>query len=549
MLFIDTMDAEHLPDAALSGLSPAAMTVETNEPAAVSHQEDEPGGIADPIKTASVLPENDDGDRLAGIGSPQLASIPPILNDRLAALADIGSTSKRYFHCFQNLPAEIRFQAWSHALQRLRLIRIQTLRLTPAPLGSSTGANHAYTGRNTLGNIVSSVQYTFKSGAGSPWESRKFPSALMAVNVEARQAALEFYYIKIPAAERIRSPNADAAIYLNPDWDYVRFLNRTPTQLLDFLWDMRAYDPKGRGIKHWVVGFSETFGVTRPDLLSATTTQSAPFSFNSRISRPSPLQDWPCPDKAAMGSLLANLETVTFMHRDPDSSRLCNSRWSHFDYLNERHDLLPVNARPHTFDFLDSDPRPGLSDALTTLWVKQSPVQVRRTFDILLSYFGVTRGPRTTLYHMVSVSPSWKHSDGREDAFISDRDKFLDLLQSDVRLLADDEADENREIQALLSLGDSSWIRKRPLSVVAHWDDELRAAVAEQRESNERMGLPPVVVPPTPPVERVAGFWLFPTEDFVGEEKGRTDPMTRWNLSAARPRLCVFRLPQKAQLK
>jgi hypothetical protein len=490
-----------------------------------------------------VAAENDGLDRLADVESPEPLPIPPILNDRLAALAFTESNSNRTFTCFQNLPTELRLQIWRHGLQQPRQIRIRNPRRRyTEPMGSN-GVNKAYKFKNTLGNLVSCVVYSLNPGVGDAWESRRFPSALMAVNVEARQAAMEFYYIQIPAVSRSKHQDAGPTIYLNPDWDYVRFFTKAPTDMLDFLWDMRAYDPKGRGIKHWVVGYYDLFTLTRrnPMSLAGITAHPSPFFFDGLAN---PLKVWPCPDRAVMGSLLANLETVMLAHRDLDKSRLSRFEQSQFDSLKERHELLPVNARPHAFDILDSDPRAGLSDAMTTLWVKESPLEARAAFESLLSYFGMTPGPQTEICHMISICPVWRRdSDGSEENWVSDREDFVDLLRSDAAAATDTEADGMEDD---LSLGASELPTVAGLA--GTYDPELDDVTEEVRESNERMGLPPVEVPDAPAVERVAGFWLFSTEDF-GEQKERSGDMTRWNVSKARPRLGVYRLPSTAQVK
>ncbi|KAJ9150099.1 hypothetical protein NKR19_g5403 [Coniochaeta hoffmannii] len=110
-----------------------------------------------------------------------------------------------------------------------------------------------YIKTNTSGKLVSRLSYSINPGVGPPLESRRFPSPLLAVNAEARQAALEFYHIRLPASVSDKHDGLDATFYLNPDWDYVRFLPQKPTDLLDFLWDTRACDLKGNGLKHTVV--------------------------------------------------------------------------------------------------------------------------------------------------------------------------------------------------------------------------------------------------------------------------------------------------------
>ncbi len=180
----------------------------------------------------------------------------PVLNDRIPL--NLASQDGRVFHLFPYLPCEIRLDIWRCALRRRRFVRLYSSwgRFeSPNPVPGSRYNENAYTTQNELGNLVSGQLYATSAGPRDGWESRRFPSALMAVSHEARAMALEFYYLRLPASapQRFMRDGRPPWIYLNPDWDYVRLAPTMALDLMDFLWDCRQYDPKGEGIKHWVL--------------------------------------------------------------------------------------------------------------------------------------------------------------------------------------------------------------------------------------------------------------------------------------------------------
>jgi hypothetical protein len=170
---------------------------------------------------------------------------------------------------FPRLPAELRRLIWLLFLRRHRMIDV-TLGLqpgtaereagTPYPGDLPEGAGRRYyTARNHLGNVVSSRGYTvaIEGDRFAAWLS-----PLLWVNSEAREIALGFYRVHLPAPRR----HPGRLLYLNPEYDvlYVRpcgksgFLPapdmpehrreaRLPGVLVDFLCDIRAYDPKDQG--------------------------------------------------------------------------------------------------------------------------------------------------------------------------------------------------------------------------------------------------------------------------------------------------------------
>ncbi len=125
-----------------------------------------------------------------------------------------------------------------------------------------------YTERNALGNLVSGQLYI---------PGNAVTCILHRVNREARQAALRFYYLKLPivTAEDLATggwqppavgdlapgsaqksgKRTGSMLLINPEWDYIQLqtVNDTFCDVLDGLYDLRAYDRKGTGLRNWVL--------------------------------------------------------------------------------------------------------------------------------------------------------------------------------------------------------------------------------------------------------------------------------------------------------
>ena len=149
---------------------------------------------------------------------------------------------------FPLLLPELRLRIWQCFLQRHRMIELEI-----CAGADEDGTQSRYdTERNHLGNIISGRGYSLLI------EGRGFAaslSPLLQVSSEARHAALTFYRVHLP----FPGQHGEQVLYLNPEFDvlYVRPGIRPPTLsptevspvavLIDFLNDMRAYDPKDRG--------------------------------------------------------------------------------------------------------------------------------------------------------------------------------------------------------------------------------------------------------------------------------------------------------------
>lgn len=175
-----------------------------------------------------------------------LCSTPNMAID--SEIAVLNSTMKatpqdRIFHLFPSLPKELRLDIWEEAVPRERLIRVYLSLLK----GSEDKLPPRYLEKNHLGNPISGPRY--KAVA----EGHQINSKFLCVNKEAREVALAFYRVHMPFS--LRAPGTNRAeestmLYLNPEHDVLHIEADAPVKetLIDFFWDMKAYDPKGVGL-------------------------------------------------------------------------------------------------------------------------------------------------------------------------------------------------------------------------------------------------------------------------------------------------------------
>jgi len=151
---------------------------------------------------------------------------------------------------FPRLPTELRLCIWRLFLCRHRMIEVgiwpnadQNGTHDPDNLPDPGEAEpRPYTARNLLGNLVSGPSYALVL------RRQRFATTLnplLWVSSEARQAALGCYRVHLPCP----GLRGERLLYLNPEYDVVYVCpERSGAPLLvDFLCDVRAYDPKDRG--------------------------------------------------------------------------------------------------------------------------------------------------------------------------------------------------------------------------------------------------------------------------------------------------------------
>ena len=350
----------------------------------------------------------------------------------------------------------------------------------------------AYKNRNHLGKVVSGQIYTLTS-PDNP-ELGRFSSPLMTVNFEARRMALQFYYLMIPAVTGM-SPT----IYLNPEWDQVQLDWRTPPDVLDFLWDMRAYDPKGVGLAHWVVSPTvlekiEAHGCRwlkgKPEI---NLSQPSPCKPSQAQTNPS-TQDWPMPDHDAMADILRSQKSIIFTHKKFPQGQLSYCENFPFDEL-----YLNLPRATTTFDLLETDPRLGVPEMLETMWMDADPLDLMDVFRSLLRHIDAHASA-----HAAATAARAARAAGQP------------FIMPDPK--------RRRKSRTEFS------------HMICLWpaDDELNPVCDYGAYARVRSGKLEV-----PIVAQVAEFWVIPNTAFR-QRQGRLGGMGLYDLSACKPRLGVF---------
>lgn len=156
------------------------------------------------------------------------------------------------FPQFSRLPVEILLAIWKCTLQRHRLIGITVL-----DESEDDDEPPLYTARNSLGNTISGERYRLLVTTNH----RLTP--LFWVNRQARQAALEFYRVHI--SYDFNAYGERLCLYLNPEFDILHVRPEgAPGILVDFVHDVKAYDPLGLGILNMAIGTGKPRSLSLP---------------------------------------------------------------------------------------------------------------------------------------------------------------------------------------------------------------------------------------------------------------------------------------------
>lgn len=175
------------------------------------------------------------------VDSTQLRNVP-LLNSILKPVPE-----DKTFPLFSSLPKELRLQIWEEATPRERVVHVAVFPWCP-PKDRSEEVPVRYLEKNHLGNPISGSRYHLVA------DDALLDHALLAVNSEARQVVLDFYRIEMPCALSCvhsgRRRPFPKVLRINPEHDVLRVEAEAPVKesLIDFLWDLKAYDPKGVGL-------------------------------------------------------------------------------------------------------------------------------------------------------------------------------------------------------------------------------------------------------------------------------------------------------------
>ncbi|KAH7228471.1 uncharacterized protein BKA55DRAFT_526861 [Fusarium redolens] len=144
------------------------------------------------------------------------------------------------FHCFPNLPVELRLRIWRYSFVP-RCVEIHARR--------------------------SHYADDFQHGGVPKWQSRCNNPVALSVSSEARSAALDFYPVKFPLATVAPYEHAGDSIndlnrvlYIKPAVDTVVVLSDLDYRRISRLFtDLRLGDPEGKGLQRLAVSASWTY--------------------------------------------------------------------------------------------------------------------------------------------------------------------------------------------------------------------------------------------------------------------------------------------------
>lgn len=151
--------------------------------------------------------------------------------------------SAHTFHPFSLLPKELRLQIWEDAIPQERMIRVSLKPHTDRRYDLAA-AEPRYLQKNHLKRPISGERYRALVCG------RQLNSKFLRVSGEARGAALGFYRVHIPVYMTGPSHTRRSTLYFNPEHDFLHIWADAPVKetLIDFLWDLRAYDPRDVGL-------------------------------------------------------------------------------------------------------------------------------------------------------------------------------------------------------------------------------------------------------------------------------------------------------------
>ncbi|CAJ2506630.1 Uu.00g078160.m01.CDS01 [Anthostomella pinea] len=151
------------------------------------------------------------------------------------------SDEAAWFPRFALLPTELRHQIWKNSLEHQRLLKVELeTRLDDEALGTPRHPRASQVSQPVRGGGYHLVR-----------TSHQAYGELLRVNVESWEVALRFYRVQIPYwysnptghVERERG-----IFYFNPEYDILQLEWFDPMCLVEFLYDLKTYDPKGIGL-------------------------------------------------------------------------------------------------------------------------------------------------------------------------------------------------------------------------------------------------------------------------------------------------------------
>lgn len=298
----------------------------------------------------------------------------------------IETSRRQIFELFSYLPKELRLEIWEIAIPAERLIRI-SLKPHEGRRYELATAEPRYLQKNSLGKPISGERYR------AVVEGSRLNSKFLCVSREAREAALSFYRVHIPAYLTGPGCTARTMLYFNPEHDMLHIEADAPVKetLIDFIWDLKAYDPRGVGLLKLATDL-ESFCANDLQYLKKS---------DLLLIR----------HRTALVETLSQLQEVWFVNVQASSGRGRKCRAPEITSAALQSDrTVPVRGGGPTFQRLGRDAREGLEEELGHMYMGDiDPREILFRWRRVLRTWGVEHEPERVSYRLlVAKTPDWR---------------------------------------------------------------------------------------------------------------------------------------------
>lgn len=310
------------------------------------------------------------------------------------------TSGHQVFRLFPDLPKELRLQIWEAAVPRERMIHI-SLKVHEGRRYELAAAEPRYLERNSLRKPISGERYRAVA------EGEQLNSKFLRVNSESRSVALAFYRVHIPVYLSGPRLTQRTTLFFNPEHDFLHIRAEAPIKetLIDFLWDLKAYDPKDIGLLKLAIDLE---GFCANDLQYLR--RSDLFLIRQR---------------KALVETLSQLKEVWFLNlQSPGWVR--KSPVQTIDPPLQSSGALPVAGGSPTLERIGADPREGLDEALERVYMGDiDPREVLFRWRRLLRTWEIDHEDDQVEYRMLfALAPERK----RRTWQIKELDQAMDFL-------------------------------------------------------------------------------------------------------------------------
>lgn len=246
-------------------------------------------------------------------------------------------------------------------------------------------AEPRYLQRNSLRKPISGERYR------AVVDGTQLNSKFLCVNSEARSVALDFYRVHLPVYLTGPDYTERTTLYFNPEHDFLHIVADAPVKetFIDFLWDLKQYDPRDVGLLKLAVdleGFcaSDLQYLKRSDL----------FLIRQR---------------SALVETLSQLKEVWFINSQSSRKAIkyqkgipptgLDSNWA-----------LPLSGGGPAFERIGPDQRHGLEQQLEQVYMGDiDPREILFRFRRLLRTWEVEHKSGQVQYRLVvAKTPEWR---------------------------------------------------------------------------------------------------------------------------------------------